>query len=53
MAAVYATEAAILSASIGTREGKIITRDTLNEGGEIDFSESFKKQLTLRLLHAN
>ncbi|WFU84385.1 hypothetical protein QA645_17075 [Bradyrhizobium sp. CIAT3101] len=52
MIEVFAAEAAILSTSISTREDKIIARDILYEGGEIDFADSFKEQLTLRLLHA-
>lgn len=47
-----ATEIAILSALIATREEKLIARDILYEGGQVDFADSFKAELALKLIHA-
>ena len=40
-------------AAIVTRQDKMIARDILCENEGIDFSDSFKQQLSVKLLHAH
>jgi hypothetical protein len=49
---VFAAETAILSAPLQTRADILAARSILYEDGQIDFNDSFKEQLTLRLLNA-
>ena len=43
-------EEAILFAPIQTQTDKLVARQTLYEGGAVDFLDSFKERLALRLL---
>jgi hypothetical protein len=52
MQLVFAAETDILSAPLQTRADILAARSILYEDGQIDFNDSFKEQLTLRLLNA-